>query len=236
MTEPTAGPEAPGGRQGNGERSRGIRPSPDAPAMATMDRWALRILFDRHWGGGRWRTEFTTPDDDDLAHALAAGDLFHDITVSHDEAAAWLLRSRDAADLPAVVGGFLASLGTRSLAPRSALGSYAFAKNFPDHGWVGPGALYSVCGMPDEPRRQDRNVPSFERHKWGGVRHDHPVDAAFDLERFRRVAGSPSGRRSSAPSRPSLGRSATWIRPPGRGPSSEPCPGSCGPTGAGAKS
>ena len=150
-----------------------------------MESRALRVLFDRHWGGGRWKTEFATPGDD-VAYAVAAGAMFHDVTVSHDEAVEWLLRARDRANLADIVGGFLASLGTRRLAPRSALGSYAFAKNFPDHPWAGPGALCAVCGLPEGSRRQDLNVLSFERHKWGGVRHDHPVYAAFDLERFER--------------------------------------------------
>ncbi len=34
------------------------------------------------------------------------------------------------------------------------------------------------------PREIDLNVLSFERHKWGGVRHNYPDYAAFDLERL----------------------------------------------------
>jgi hypothetical protein len=41
-----------------------------------------------------------------------------------------------------------------------------------------------ICGDYDTEEEHDFNVLSFERQKWGGVRHEQPVYIAFDLERF----------------------------------------------------
>jgi hypothetical protein len=155
-----------------------------------MDQRALKILFDRHWSSQGWKHAFETPDDD-FEYAVAAGVMFSDVVLSHDEVVEWLTRVRDAANLDDIVDGFLASLRARTLAPRSALGSYAFARHFPRHEWIGSDYRCAVCGLTKKPSRHDLSVLNFERHKWGGVRHDDPVYAAFDLVQFVRTDRPP---------------------------------------------
>src|SRR5436189_202810 len=71
---------------------------------------------------------------------------------------------------------------------RSALGSFAVARHFPDHRHTGGSARYcTVCGSLGDPADncpEDLSVLNFERFKWGGVRHLHPIYAALDLELF----------------------------------------------------
>lgn len=92
----------------------------------------------------------------------------------------------------AVVAGFLASLRSRRLELRSALGSFAVLRHFPAHRWQrvqGGEPCCPVCGgFENTSGSEDLNVLQFERFKWGGVRHSHPVYAAFDLERFAAIA------------------------------------------------
>ena len=67
------------------------------------------------------------------------------------------------------------------------MGSYAVALNMPFHRYrEEEGARRcSVCGEYKASEPLDVNVLNFERHKWGGVRHDYPGYIAFDLERFK---------------------------------------------------
>jgi hypothetical protein len=78
------------------------------------------------------------------------------------------------------------------LALRSALGSYAVALNMPSHplSLKGTSSPCEVCGEYESDSEQDLNVLNFERHKWGGVRHEHPPYIAFDLDRFRAERGA----------------------------------------------
>jgi hypothetical protein len=85
-----------------------------------------------------------------------------------------------------VSDAFVASLTTRRLDLRSAIGSLALAKVLPDHQFmVAAGSrTCSVCGLPAESLSQDLNILNLERFKWGGVRRDDIVFVAFDLEQF----------------------------------------------------
>ena len=80
---------------------------------------------------------------------------------------------------------FVASLTSRRLDLRSALGSYAVARHLPAHTFVPHrSGMCAVCGLHREVT-QDLNVLNFERFKWGGVRRDDVCYLAFDLEQFR---------------------------------------------------
>jgi hypothetical protein len=110
--------------------------------------------------------------------------MFEPVRLSHREIVRRALDARERVDAVAVADSFLASLSTRRLELRSALGSFVVLRHFPDHEHTGEGWC-PVCGEHDDPGNdQDLNVLNFERYKWGGVRHDSPIYAAFDLERF----------------------------------------------------
>lgn len=151
---------------------------------------ALRILLNSYWSRPGWKQEpETSPEDFDYAHA--AGYMFKPVRLSHSRVIRWLEKSFQATDLRNVTNAFLASLTTRRLELRSALGSYAIARNFPRHRFQTKPEWWCciVCGDYSTPSElTDLNVLNFERHKWGGVRHDHPDYIAFDLEQFSKLA------------------------------------------------
>lgn len=121
--------------------------------------------------------------------------MFEPLHLSHNQAVEWAIRSRDSVSKEQVVNHFLASLTTRRLDLRSALGSFAVARNLPAHTWTKPtSSTHScrVCGiyeLTDGPT--DISVLNFERFKWGGVRHRNPIYIGFDLEE---IAKQPSPR------------------------------------------
>jgi hypothetical protein len=145
------------------------------------DARAKRILFGTYWSPRGWRERPSTSADD-FAYAKAAGYMFDPRPYQHDAAVHEALFKRDKLSDHMVVGAFLSSLSTRRLARRSALGSFAAVRNMVPHEFVG-GVHCTHCGGYRDPVPQDVNVYNFERHKWGGVRHDHVDYAAFDLER-----------------------------------------------------
>lgn len=162
------------------------------------DKRAKDILFKTHWKNG-WISEGRRRvEPADLAYAKSKNYMFDAIYASHDQAVSQLLEERERADLAAASSAFLASLGTRRMDLRSALGSFAFAANFPRHEFsrlhstlTPSGArCCKLCGLYErgQPAKFDLNVLNFERHKWGGVRRDDPIYAWLDLRLFREEA------------------------------------------------
>jgi hypothetical protein len=152
------------------------------------DKKALKILFATYWGGGGWKSTRTTPKDD-LAYAIAAGVMFPPRDLQHDDVNQEIVKLREAIPPQAVGDAFVASLSTRRVDLRSALGTYAVARHLPPHKFTKSKHLQGdVCGICGDPgkvqRKEDLNVLNFERFKWGGVRHLHPYYIAFDLARF----------------------------------------------------
>jgi hypothetical protein len=147
---------------------------------------AIRPLLQSYWSSQGWRRPPQFPDEPIFEIAVSAGVMFSEpVAIDHD---AWVSRARAAvAQVTAVDVGaaFIASLETRRLDLRSALGSYAVARHLPTHEFtptaVGGGC--GVCGLYPT-HQQDLNVLNFERFKWGGVRHDDVAYLAFDLEQF----------------------------------------------------
>jgi hypothetical protein len=148
-----------------------------------IDATARRILFDTYWSSAGWKPEPYTTAPDDLAYAMRAGYMFPSETLSHGDMVARVQRAVRAVSLQAITNGFLASLTSRRLELRSALGSYAVARYLPDHAFVGSDARCTLCDACSV-ANVDWNVLNFERYKWGGVRHLHLEYVAFDLERF----------------------------------------------------
>jgi hypothetical protein len=111
--------------------------------------------------------------------------MFDPVRLSHEEIVRRAIGVRSRVDPKAVADAFLASLSPRRLELRSALGSYAILRHFPDHVHDDDCLQCQVCGEYDRANEdEDLSVLYFERFKRGGVRHEHPSYAAFDLERF----------------------------------------------------
>jgi hypothetical protein len=147
---------------------------------------ALRILFDTYWTSSGWKKERSTPLAD-FDFARAAGVMFNPVSLDHDAEIQRLIRARDRVTSLQVGNAFLASLGSRRLELRSALGSFAVARHMPDHRYTATGGSFtcSVCGrIRAIAYTHDLSVFNFERYKWGGVRHTDPMYIAFDLEQF----------------------------------------------------
>ena len=161
-----------------------------------MDKKALKILFSTYWSSSGWKadSERLTPPDD-LRYAKRAGVMFDPIRLSHGDIVRRAIEARSRIEPHAVAAAFLASLTTRRLELRSALGSYAVLLHFPPHEHHDRRKRCPVCGEYNTPDEDvDLNVLNFERFKWGGVRHDQPIYATFDLERFASLdPPSPTG-------------------------------------------
>jgi hypothetical protein len=158
----------------------------DSLLPRTPDKRALSILFSTYWSPTGWKKQYTT-DPQDRAYAIRAGVMFEPKYFAHDDMVAWALRSRDQACRNKVACGFLASLSSRRLDWRSALGSFAVSLNLPSHRWssrIDSGFQCLTCGAYDSGGAQDLSILNFERFKWGGVRHTHPLYIGFDLEQF----------------------------------------------------
>jgi hypothetical protein len=153
-----------------------------------MDKRALKILSDTYWSSKGWKDERQQKvAREDFAYAKAAGVMFHPLKASHGEVLKRLIETRDALEPPQVADAFLASLSTRRLDLRSALGSFAVFRHLCDHEPRPYDGRCGICGQHlqwDE--AEDLNVLNFERFKWGGVCHDDPLYAALDLELFFR--------------------------------------------------
>lgn len=148
------------------------------------DKKALRVLFDAYWSSTGWKRE-NTVSSEDYAYAKNAGIMFQPVNLSHDDVVSWLNSSLKATKLESITNAFLVSLRTRQLEFRSALGSFAIARHFPDHLYQGESYCCSICGAFRNPRElYDLSRFNFERYKWGGVRHEQPEYIAFDLEQF----------------------------------------------------
>jgi hypothetical protein len=151
------------------------------------DKKAIKILFDTYWSNTGWKQEYAVSPEN-FVYAQNAGVMFQPVSLSHDDIVGWLKSSLKAVTLENITNAFLVSLSTRQLKFRSALGSYAIAKNFPDHVYQGESYFCSVCGVLKNPSQPyDLSVFNFERYKWGGVRHEHPEYIAFDLEQFAKL-------------------------------------------------
>jgi hypothetical protein len=94
---------------------------------------------------------------------------------------------------PGAIGrAFTASLTSRRLAYRSALGSYAVARVLPDH-LLEPregshATICQACGwaqMPSPAEDEPTEHLAKERDKYGGVRHADPKYILFDLTAFQ---------------------------------------------------
>lgn len=149
---------------------------------------AVKILFATYWSSAGWKKERTVSPDD-FAYAKAKGLMFDPRTIRHDEIVLSAQSMAEEVGQEAVSGAFMASLTSRELALRSALGSFAAARWLPRHPYDEGRFRYRcrICGDGSQGKQEDLNVLNFERLKWGGVRHLNPYYAWFDLAEFRKL-------------------------------------------------
>ena len=112
-----------------------------------MDKKALKILSATYWTSNGWKPEEeqVTPPEDFL-YAKRAGVMFDPIRLSHEDIVRRALEVRGRIDPQVVADAFLASLSTRRLELRSALGSYAVLRHFPPHEHHDRRTRCPVCG------------------------------------------------------------------------------------------
>ncbi|WMW82040.1 hypothetical protein RF679_07065 [Undibacterium cyanobacteriorum] len=147
-----------------------------------MDKRALKILFDSYWSPQGWKPDAKRgPSSEDFAYAKSKRLMFDPIELNHDRILKQLSNSIERLNRRKVADAFLASLSTRRLDWRSALGSYAVFQHLPPHTAQINEHRCSVCGVYLHEHTADLNVLNFERFKWGGVRHTQVIYAAFDL-------------------------------------------------------
>ncbi len=151
-----------------------------------IDKKALQILFNAHWGKKGWlRRQDVSIDPADFEYAKQKGLMFDPLAGQHDDFIRRALDVRKITQQEAVVAAFLSSLSTRRLDLRSALGSFVCLTNLPDHQFAVENKFCPVCYAFESPNNEvDLNVLSFERFKFGGVRHNQIEYASFDLEQF----------------------------------------------------
>ncbi|QOK91960.1 hypothetical protein HF908_11015 [Ralstonia pseudosolanacearum] len=146
-----------------------------------MDKRALKILFDTYWSRHGWIQGEPRVSKEDFEYAKSQRVMFDPTSSNHDETISRLntvvkrLTPRQVAD------SFLASLSTRRLDWRSALGSYSATRHMPEHDAPRQAVQCQVCGMYTGKHEHDLNLLNFGRFKWGGVRHSDPVYALLDL-------------------------------------------------------
>lgn len=95
--------------------------------MKALDKKALKTLLKFNV----LHPEHTSAED--FAHAKAAGLLFDDAGITHDEAVAWARAEFAATEKAGVVRNFLAGLGQNAPHLRAALSAFAIMTHFPDH-------------------------------------------------------------------------------------------------------
>lgn len=150
-----------------------------------VDKRALKILIDTYWSSAGWKpTAGQSPNDEDFAYAKSKGLMFDPVELTHLDGVSRLINAVARTNRRQVADAFLASLSTRRLDWRSALGSYAVFEHMPAHTPHDSERSCPVCGLYLHATPYDFNVLNFMRHKWGGVRHHLVEYALMDLEIF----------------------------------------------------
>lgn len=148
------------------------------------DARAKKILFNHYWTSAGWRGEPSpTTTKEDIQYAKACGVMFDPVVVTHSETWKRLLRVVRSLSRQDVAAGFVASLSNRRVERRSALGTWSIFQHASAHARAaGLHERCEVCGQIEGEELTDLSILSFERLKWGGVRHLDPSYALLDLE------------------------------------------------------
>ena len=159
-----------------------------------MKNEAIKILLSGYWGKAGWKVPSFSSDQVQLL--TEAGLIRPTECLGHDEALKWALSTRRSVTAASVADAFLYSLTSRDLRYRSALGSFAHLQHMPKHKHKpAKGFQDDICAVCGFDNAQGDNIEfgtlNFERHKWGGVRHDQLVYMAYDLELFQKLPTAP---------------------------------------------
>lgn len=150
-----------------------------------MDKTALEILLKSYWSASGWKADGDRiPSPLDFEYAKSKGVMFDPVTLDHDLAIVQVVELVAKLNRRRVADAFLASLSTRRLDWRSALGSFSVFQHIQAHAPAKEAHHCRICGFHLSSVKHDLNVLNFERFKWGGVRHDQVVYAAMDLSLF----------------------------------------------------
>ena len=157
-------------------------------ATSLYDKKAVRILYNTFWSSAGWKKDRELSPED-FAYAKSKGLMFDPRTIRHDEMIQAARAMVGEVRHESVANAFVASLSTRELAYRSALGSFAVTRWLLAHSYGEARFRYSctICGDASEHELENLSVLNFERLKWGGVRHLKPYYAWFDLAEFRKL-------------------------------------------------
>ncbi|MEN5146383.1 hypothetical protein [Brevundimonas diminuta] len=154
-----------------------------------LDKRASSILLNTYWSPSGWRRDPAVAPDD-FTYARSQGLMFDPVRLSHEQAIHTSLKAASTLSQAEVADAFVASLGSRRLDLRSGLGSYAVVRHLREHRMSAqnsPSCAY--CGEYDHDKTDlDLNILSFERIKWGGIRHTQPTYIAFDLDTLRKTS------------------------------------------------
>lgn len=165
--------------------------------MKPIDPRALKLLLSTRWSVNGWHDEIQLTSSERAM--LSDAGLYHEpIECGHDQLVRDCIAMRDHISLVDVATGFMASLSTRRLDIRSALGSWMAARHLPLHSMeTSPNELWQtgnrcclICGGIDWAKKSpvDLNILNVERHKWGGVRHECDLAYTwFDLREFSKL-------------------------------------------------
>lgn len=151
---------------------------------------AYNILINTYWNSQGWipkENQYTSIED--FRFAKSEGVMFDPVRLTHSEIVQRAKEASGRIDPEIVSDAFLSSFSSGRFDQRSALGSYAVLRHFPNHDFTLPPHSVSamncyICNKPASGFYQDLNVFNFERFKWGGLRHLNIHYAVFDLEQF----------------------------------------------------
>lgn len=116
-------------------------------------------------------------------------------TMEHDAIVAWAREAVRAADPAALADGFVASLGSRRLDRRSALGSYAAIRHLPAHGFTPSRRFHpsacAVCGVKAREEVDVAGLGSLRAKQDRLIRFTDVVYAAFDVATAGELPAAP---------------------------------------------
>src|ERR1700733_1555357 len=95
------------------------------------DKKAIKILYKRYWSSAGWTDTYLSKSE--LDYAKEIGVMFEQVELSHDEIIQQVITTVSNLTLKEVSDQFVASLSTRRLDLRSALGSYIVGKHILNH-------------------------------------------------------------------------------------------------------